>query len=247
MAHALRLKSSYISTIRGLATLSRGTGFTRWLDARQDRSRLAHWTRSLGAIHDLDAMIALDVPWWTYRAIDAVTLFLASRPEARVFEYGSGASTAWLARRAGHVTSVEHHGGWHDRMQIALAARSDLGPVDLSLVPPDNTPASDMKYRSAKPGETGRSFAAYARTIDDGPATPYDLIVIDGRARQACLDHAADHLAPGGMIVFDNSARRRYRRAIAASPFDAIPLRGLTPALPYPDQTTLLFRAEPAA
>jgi predicted O-methyltransferase YrrM len=243
----MSLKSGYVTTIRGLNALSRGTGLTRWLDARCDRSRSAHWARSLGAIHDLEGLVALDVPWWTYRAIDAVTDFLDARPGTRVFEYGSGASTIWLARRAGQVTSVEHHAGWHDRMVAALAARNDLCPVALQLVEPDATPASDRLYLSDKAGEKGQSFAAYARAIEGDPGALYDLIVIDGRARNACLAHAAAHLAPGGMIVFDNSARGRYARAISASDFTAQHLRGLTPTLPYPDQTTLLRRADGAA
>lgn len=44
------------------------------------------------------------------------------------------------------------------------------------------------------------------------------------------------------MIVFDNSRRRRYRRAIEATPVDERRYFGLTPTLPYPDQTSLLRR-----
>ncbi len=247
MVQEMSLKNGYISTMRGLHALSRGTGLTRFLDARRDHSRVAHWARSLGAIHDLEGLVELDVPWWTYRAIDAVAEFLVARPGARVFEYGSGASTIWLARRAEQVTSVEHHIDWHTRMATELAARNDLCPVDLRLVPPDTTPATDRLYLSDKAGEKGQSFATYACAIEGAPGAPYDLIVIDGRARNACLAHAVAHLAPGGMIVFDNSARARYAHAIKNSDFTAQPLRGLTPALPYPDQTTLLRRAEDAA
>lgn len=247
MVQTMSLKNGYISTMRGFDALSRGTGLTRFLDARRDRSRLAHWLRSLGAIHDLEGLVALDVPWWTYSAIDAVADFLEARPDARVFEFGSGASTIWLARRAAHVTSVEHHAGWHDRMTAELAARSDLCPVELRFIAPDTAKATDSLYISEKAGEKGQSFAAYARAIEDRPDALYDLIVIDGRARNACLAHAMRHLAPGGMIVYDNSARNRYARAIRKTDLTAEHLRGLTPALPYPDQTTLLRHKENAA
>ena len=46
------------------------------------------------------------------------------------------------------------------------------------------------------------------------------------------------------MIVFDNSHRARYRGAIADCGLEAERFRGLTPALPYADETTLL-RAAP--
>jgi hypothetical protein len=42
------------------------------------------------------------------------------------------------------------------------------------------------------------------------------------------------------MIVFDNTRRHRYQSAIAAAPLVQRRLRGLTPTLPYPDETSLL-------
>jgi hypothetical protein len=40
--------------------------------------------------------------------------------------------------------------------------------------------------------------------------------------------------------VFDNTRRRRYRDAIAAAGVHERVLRGLTPTLPYADQTSLI-------
>src|SRR3546814_12921991 len=59
-------------------------------------------------------MVRLDLPWWTLRAKRLVEHHLAARPEARVFEYGAGASTVFLARRARQVVSVEHDPLWYD-------------------------------------------------------------------------------------------------------------------------------------
>lgn len=64
--------------------------------------------------------------------------------------------------------------------------------------------------------------------------------MIDGRAREACLKATRGHLAEGGIVVFDNTRRRRYRAAIAASGMTERRLPGLTPTLPYPDQTSIL-------
>jgi len=236
----LSLKSSYITLARGAGRLADGVGLSAWLDRRRDGSRAAHWLRSLTAIHDLDGLVALDVPWWTYDAIDEVRAFLAARPAARVFEFGSGASTIWLARRAAEVTSVEHHRGWHARMVDQLSFAEDLAPVTLRLVEPDAVAVEAPLYRSEKAGERHSTFRAYASAIGDEPDARYDLVVIDGRARGACLEHAIPQLAPGGLIVFDNTGRARYRRAIERSGLDARRLAGLTPSLPYSDETTLL-------
>ncbi len=97
---------------------------------------------------------------------------------------------------------------------------------------------------SAKPGFAGLDFSSYVDAVDAEPGL-FDLVVVDGRARDACFHRAVSRLAPGGLLVFDNVDRERYRAAIAASP---VPVsvewtRGLTPALPYPTRTALVSLA----
>ena len=76
----------------------------------------------------------------------------------------------------------------------------------------------------------------------EGIEGDFDLVVVDGRARNACFHRAITRLAPGGVLVFDNVDRQRYRDAIASSPVgvDVEWTRGLTPALPYPTRTALV-------
>ncbi|MEM9708599.1 MAG: class I SAM-dependent methyltransferase [Pseudomonadota bacterium] len=227
--------------MRGLAWGAERSGFADWLIRRHDRGRVYHWASSLLAIHDIDRLMALDVPWWTYDAIAEVDVFLDGR-SARVFEYGSGASTIWSARRAGTVISVEHDTDWHGLVTQRIAAQDGLCPVDLRLIPATNgleSPPSEPIYMSQKPGSHGLALESYASEIEraDGP---FDMIVIDGRVRQACLRHAIPCLAPDGLIVFDNSRRARYRAAISKSGLKSRRFSGLTPSLPYPDETTLL-------
>lgn len=238
----LKAKRAYVASVRGLGAVLRAVGVLGWLERRQDR-RGYHWVRSLFAIHDIDQMIALDVPWWTYRAIDRVDAFLRARPDASVFEYGSGASTIWLARRAGAVHSVEHDMSWFDLMQSRIAPYPH---IRLSLAPADNAPSAHLLYHSQKEEHAGESFENYVAAITLTGQT-YDLIVIDGRARGACLRVAQQCLSDGGMIVFDNTKRKRYAAAIAQSGLVAIDLPGLTPSLPYPDKTTLLYGRQTAA
>ena len=200
-------------------------------------ARWRHWAYSLTKVHDSMAMAQLDVPWWTYDAIGAIDAWLArrSRP-VRAFEYGSGASTVWLARRCAEVFSVEHHRGFGEMMQAEVA---HLPHVSLSVVEP--VPSERPVVPSAKEDHGGLDFADYVGAIDrvDGA---FDIVVVDGRAREACMMAGRDRLAPGGIIVFDNSRRRRYRVAIATSGLDEIVYRGLTPTLPYPEQTSVLRR-----
>lgn len=228
------MKGLYVSLVRELRRALAVTGLLPPLDRWARRSRTGLWVRSWLSIYDLSDMLIHDTPWWTFEAADDVERFLVSRPQARVFEWGSGASTVWLAARAGPVTSVEHDADWAATMRDVLPTNVTLTVVEPGLAGP-------RSLRSAKPGFEGLDFTDYVAAIDEVPG-PFDLIVIDGRAREACLARAVPCLAPGGVIVFDNVDRARYRDAIAGlgGQVQVTWTRGRTPALPYPTRTALL-------
>lgn len=227
------MKRAFVTLARALRTTLAWIGLIGWLDRRTARSRTALWLRSLLAIYDLRDLARLDVPWWTFKAADEVSEFLTSRPDARVLEWGAGASTLWLARRAAEVTAIEHDPTWGADVE-SLAQ----GNVTVLVQPPE--PSSAPTVPSAKPGFDGLDFSRYVQRIHE-VGGHFDLIVIDGRAREACLTEAVAHLAPGGLIVFDNVDRQRYLDAMAAATELAVTItRGLTPCLPYPTRTALL-------
>lgn len=229
-----RSKRAYASTAQGAGKALTRVGVLSATPPDLSHTR-RHWAYSLTRVHNSLAIAELDVPWWTYKAIDAVGLWLSTQSTPlRAFEYGSGASTIWLARRFDEVHSVEHHRGFGEMMSNEV---EKLRQVELRIVEAVATPLPTIGSR--KEGHAGLDFTDYVRSIEaiDGK---FNLIVIDGRAREACLEAAKDRLAPGGIIVYDNSMRRRYRRAIAASGLVEHRYRGLTPTLPYPDQTSIL-------
>ncbi len=229
------MKRMYAGSARGVRRTLDRLGLD--VEAPPLQRRWRHWMHSLTLVHDSRAMADLDVPWWTYGAITTVEAWLAARSvPASVFEYGSGASTVWLARRSGRVHSVEHDAGFAELMRAELASHPNS---TVRVVEPVRRP--DPSVSSAKEGHSGLDFEAYVAAIDDVPGS-FDLVVIDGRARQACLAAAVGRLAVDGLIVFDNSRRRRYRDAITRSGLDERVFRGLTPTLPYPEQTSLLSR-----
>jgi predicted O-methyltransferase YrrM len=201
------------------------------------------WARSLLSVFDVEDFIALDVPWWTFASTQKVEEFLSARPGARVFEWGSGGSTLWLAKRSESVISVEYDGSWAETMRPLL-------PENARLVRevPDRLTGALGEVGSKRMGFRHLDFADYVDAIAREEGL-FDLIVIDGRAREACLDRAMTKLADGGVIVIDNTNRRRYRRALRALP-DSVGkqvTRGLTPIVPWPTETTLLsFRMQDA-
>lgn len=227
--------------IRVLRSGLRAIGVLDWLERRRDNPAL-FYLRCLFCFHDIEDMAHLDVPFWCFRAASRVDEFLHARGgQARVFEYGSGASSLWLARRAGHVTSVDHDARWTD---IVGGLARDVPNLDLLTFPP--TPR-DVKapYRSGDPLWRGHGFEAYVDAIAEADG-PFDLIAIDGRCRADCLTVALPFLKPDGLIVFDNAYRPRYRDAIDRSGLQMRRYRGAVPGLPFPEGTMLLAGAAAA-
>lgn len=231
------VKKAYVSAMHGFGAGLYGSGLLRREPAPQ--GELSRWLHSLFAIYDITAMVRLDLPWWTLRARRLVERHLAARPGARVFEYGAGASTAFLARRAAEVISVEHDPLWHQIVSDRLQGASG---VTLRLV---EAPAAsvDTPFRSAQAAWRDHDFHRYVQAIEDCDGL-FDLIVIDGRCRDRCLEAALRRVKADGLILFDNAGRSRYRPALERCPLPRLRTSGLTACLPYPDVTLLLAPSE---
>lgn len=63
-------------------------------------------------------------------------------------------------------------------------------------------------------GYPGMTFYSYASKIDHYDDNSFDLVMVDGRARNACLWHARRKVKPGGYLVLDNAEREGYSAAI---------------------------------
>jgi predicted O-methyltransferase YrrM len=230
------LRETYVAGWRLARRAAEQTGLLARLDKSQ--SGVGRHARSMFAIHDVGDLSRLDLPWWTYPAIAEVEAALADRGgQARVYEYGSGASSVWLGRRAAEVHSVEHSGDFVEFLRPALA---ELPNVHLTHVEAPQRGTS-ARVQSQRFGHEGLDFFDYTTSIDRVGGS-FDLIVIDGRARAASLRAAIPHLAADGLIVFDNTNRSRYDEAILTSGLTAVRHRGWVPSLPYKSETTVLRR-----
>lgn len=155
------------------------------------------------------------LPWFTYAAI----YFLDGRirPDMRVFEYGAGQSTLWWARRVYEAIACEHDPGWSERIR-------STAPANVSVL--------------AQPLDQGYAEAIRGRG-------PFDVVGIDGRRRNECAVAAADELSQGGVIVWDNTDRERYKEGIdylKSHGFRRIDFDGPGPTLTHFWRTTVFYR-----
>jgi hypothetical protein len=142
----------------------------------------------------------LELPWFSYGAIDFLTTFL--RPDTTVFEFGSGGSTLFFARRCAQVDSVEDDPVW--------AARVRDRAVQLGLT---NMRIAQCPFDFVNP--EGFEHSAYLGQVRQDL---YNVIVVDGAdndytIRPICFRTAEDQIKPGGIIVVDDSWRYTDLRA----------------------------------
>lgn len=187
--------------------------------ARDSHLRQVGWFRSRAVGLPVDAAGA-PLPWYTYGAIRFLEGRL--RPPLRVFEYGSGHSTLWWAARVARVVSCEHDAMWHGRMQPLLPATVAYHHVSL-----------------AAPGEYAGFIGRFR--------SEFEVVVLDGRERVACARNAVPALAPGGVIVWDNSDRDAYGEGfdlLRRAGFRRLDFWGMGPINAYGWCTTVFYRPE---
>lgn len=165
-------------------------------------------------MHSNKSTMSMGLPWMTYDAIDFLKKI--SSAEMNVFEWGSGGSTIFFASRCKQVISVEHNKDWSNILKDKL---NKLGFKNVILheiegkkidnfrnLNPDN--ADDFVSKELK--SVGLSYEKYVKTIDQYDYNYFDIIVVDGRVRNACIKRAIPHIKKGGYLIVDNSDRKYY-------------------------------------
>ena len=159
-------------------------------------------TRSFRERRPVDAA-GRPLPWINHAAIHLLSERL--QPTHTVFEYGAGHSTLFFAERCAAVTSVEHDGPWFDEVR-------GMAPANVTLL-----------HRPEGP--------AYWDAIGER-STHYDVVLIDGLARERCLPAASGALSAAGVMLLDDARRPAYTealRAVMALGFRTLPLKSFRP------------------
>jgi hypothetical protein len=205
--------------------------------------RFAHlWLRSLLPGHNpLDD----ELPWITFRAIRWLRSYL--KPHMKVFEYGAGGSTLFLAKRVRELVSVEHDETFYSVISDRLTNQGIQNcrlvlcrPEKRSLQAPPDVAYGTASYTSFEQRHGGEWFEKYVKVIDEYPDGYFDLVVVDGRARASCVSRSLSKIRPAGALLLDNSERPAY--AVARRLLDGYPcfdMFGIVPWNLVPYQTSV--------
>ena len=132
-------------------------------------------------------------------------------------EWGSGGSTRVLLERCPFIESylsIEHDEVWYEtvREQITdLRLQLHCVPPDDPL-PPDATRKAEIEWcaRAEVDRAMFKSYVERPRTLHSS----YDLVIVDGRARNFCLAEGYDLLRPGGVLLLHDAQREDYHAAV---------------------------------
>ena len=188
-----------------------------WKGPRKALAGRWGWARSLRDKATVDER-GSPLPWLPY----AATQLLAERLSRAhtVLEFGAGSSTLFSMDRVARVVSLEHDPVW-----LAWARARIRGNVELIATVQEPAEA----YR-APLGASGERF---------------DLILVNGAHRNEAFADAVGRLAPGGVILLDDSHRSRLKpcfEAAAAAGLRHLHLEGHKPMSVDVHRTTLFYR-----
>jgi hypothetical protein len=182
-------------------------------------------------------MIRLGKPWWPYKVTRFIEAYYHDYENVRVFEWGSGSSTVWMINQGYSVTSVEHDFKFYTELNEFITPKTHCSLIH---IPPSTE--YDPIFSSRKKHNRTLGFRNYVESIDN--FGKFDLIVIDGRCRDKCLERSIKHLDKDGLILFDNTNRRRYLKPLEEYR-TKLSFIGLAPGLPYPSKSTVIWHSTP--
>jgi hypothetical protein len=177
--------------------------------------------------HDIlkckSAPIELSLPWISVPAL--IFLRTVLHPDMKIFEWGSGGSTLFFLGKGCDVTSVDHSSEWasavNQRIRNSTLRKSiveHIAPNDRENFPSRDVEANPTSYRSTGPAYQLQNFRKYVKRIDVFENETFDLVVVDGRARNSCIYHALPKVKMFGYLMLDNAERQEYAIGIRRIP-----------------------------
>jgi len=134
-------------------------------------------------------------PWITIDMIKILENFL--KPSDIGFEFGSGSSSVWLAKKTQYLTTVENDPGWTKKVQ-ELILRNGL----------------TEKIRLVEVAKNPKDYIAPVRDIQN---ESLDYGFVDGFYRDECILALVPKIKRGGVLIVDNVDNYFPRNKISRS------------------------------
>ena len=127
-------------------------------------------------------------------------------------EFGSGSSTLFFAPRISKLYSVEHNEEWYNLIYEKLKGLN-CSNVDYRFVLQNDKldfvdDVFDLEQK--RDFEIRRDYVNYFRALNDIKDHSLDFAIVDGRARTECCHEILPKIKKGGILILDNSERKRY-------------------------------------
>lgn len=196
-------------------------------------------------------LIASSMPWICFDAIIFLNDCLRTKNNLRIFEYGSGGSTFYWLLFDVKLVSIEHDISWFTMVKEKLNTRM-IKNVDYRYVEPEyvnenwwkeRDPSDPLQYSTGDETLKNYKFRNYVNQIDQFPDGYFDLIMIDGRSRPACITHSIKKVKQGGLLIIDNTEIDYYFQKTASylEAFDRKIFFGIVPTLTHMSRTDIFL------
>jgi len=144
-----------------------------------------------------------NLPWLTDESIDFISEKILTGEIRDVLEFGSGASTLWLAKQGINLISAEDNRAWYDFISTKLG---ELDPeltanIDYHLVTEPR--CNDLD----DPKKIVTDISVICNEFVD---KSFDLVIVDGSMRLNCVLSSYDLVRPGRYLLLDNDERSLF-------------------------------------
>ena len=221
-----RISDAWTATVKSM--------LPQWIRLRLSRAR--SFLLGIRSETAADLGSAGQVPWCSPNVWHDILRFYRNRHRPVVFEFGCGVSTLHHIRAllpcGGTYIGVESDPVWYARVVAAVLAESigrgnrvelvgreggspasSVGDLDRRILikgPADSICTVDLRLRPEdREGATAAGAAGAWAPYVEALREPCDVLIIDGKARKACVNRALDRnlIKPGGLLVLFEAGR----------------------------------------
>lgn len=139
-------------------------------------------------------------------------------PSHNMLEWGSGYSTLWYSQFVNKYYSIEHHKEWHQDVQHLLQDRNNSKIHYVLSHVPDGHKGWPGGYEEG----TEEQFREYVQAAASFNVKKFDRVLIDGRARAACIEFIIPYLTPDSVVFVHDYKHREFYHDVMARNYEEI-------------------------